>query len=736
MNHGLRRTAALTAGVLVACLGAAHPSTASATTTRTAGISPKLRTITTMTAATTKGAAARRAHVSSAARTATSHDRSVTADPGAGLRSAREAGVTAETAPARQGTAATTAAGCATGQVEVNTLSDRVELYFTGLTGTVTVSRLRNGGSWTTIGSVDGGEEAFVDLGVAPEAAYRYRLTVGGSTCEFPSDAGDFLTTWTPDGWGQPDAVVGALNTYFFQNPLSLGSHATSGMGTNDPAFSRDGRRVASVDTLASGRPNPEYSAIVADPRRPSTIIRSAMPTDVLPAHFAFAPDGQSVVYTRYALDPGGSGDLTPLGLWRFDLRTRVDAAIPGAGHLVQADFVSPTTLVSADSGSGTGLYTMPVAGGTPTAVPGTANAAEPEVGPDGTWYWVESDGTTDRLRRRTPAGTITTLTTSTTDHFGRPRVAPDGSLFWYVEHPDQTYDIRTGDPAAPEVTTIGAIVGTQDTSFLGYDVRQPRSKGGSDFAGDANNDLVMRDAAGVLWVSAFRQPTGTSPTTTAPRVRVGGGWNIYSWIGVPGDVDGDDRADVLGRDSAGVLWLYRGRGQAQLTSRTRVGAGWTGFTIVTPGDWNGDGRADLLGRDSAGSLWLYPGRGDGAFPTRVKVGAGWGAFDQVVGVGDFDMDNRPDLVARDRVTHTLRLYPGNGTGGFRANRTVGWGWDAFDVTVGPEFLGVSPNPALYVRTTQGQLVVFDVLGDGRLDAQDGAHLVGSGWQIYNGLTG
>ena len=32
--------------------------------------------------------------------------------------------------------------------------------------------------------------------------------------------------------------------------------------------------------------------------------------------------------------------------------------------------------------------------------------------------------------------------------------------------------------------------------------------------------------------------------------------------------------------------------------------------TIVAPGDFNGDGKADLVARDAAGNLFLY--RGDG----------------------------------------------------------------------------------------------------------------------------
>ena len=61
--------------------------------------------------------------------------------------------------------------------------------------------------------------------------------------------------------------------------------------------------------------------------------------------------------------------------------------------------------------------------------------------------------------------------------------------------------------------------------------------------------------------------------------------------------------ADVLARDTAGVLWLYPGNGR---------------------GDFNGDARNDVLAVDAAGALWLYKGSGAGAWLGRVQAGSGW----------------------------------------------------------------------------------------------------------------
>ncbi|BCW57577.1 hypothetical protein StoSoilB20_09240 [Arthrobacter sp. StoSoilB20] len=48
-------------------------------------------------------------------------------------------------------------------------------------------------------------------------------------------------------------------------------------------------------------------------------------------------------------------------------------------------------------------------------------------------------------------------------------------------------------------------------------------------------------------------------------------------------------------------------------------------------GHFNGDGRADLLARDSAGILWLYPRGSATAWMPRVQVGQGWNVMSTVV---------------------------------------------------------------------------------------------------------
>ncbi|MFG1812026.1 FG-GAP repeat domain-containing protein [Streptomyces sp. NPDC049040] len=166
----------------------------------------------------------------------------------------------------------------------------------------------------------------------------------------------------------------------------------------------------------------------------------------------------------------------------------------------------------------------------------------------------------------------------------------------------------------------------------------------------NGTGDLVARDSAGVLW---YYRGTGNSKAPFATRTRIGGGWNIYDQIVGAGDVTGDGHPDLVARDSAGVLWLYRGTGHpaAPLANRIRICGGWQGYNqLIAAGDITGDGHPDLLARDTAGVLWYYPGTGNAAAPyaNRVRIGGGWQGYTSIVGIGDMTGKGHQDLVARD----------------------------------------------------------------------------------------
>ncbi|MCS0635568.1 FG-GAP-like repeat-containing protein [Streptomyces sp. LP05-1] len=222
------------------------------------------------------------------------------------------------------------------------------------------------------------------------------------------------------------------------------------------------------------------------------------------------------------------------------------------------------------------------------------------------------------------------------------------------------------------------------------YSSVAPRAAGFGDLDADRRADVLVRDKAGRLWFL---------PGDTTGKLVGTGGWNAFDSLVRHGDFTGDGREDVLAREaSTGKLWLYSGTGTGSLGARKLLGGGWNAMSrIVGAGDLTGDGRADVLAVEkSTGKLWLYPGTATGGLGVRKLLGSGgWNGINALVGAGDMNGDGRADLIAREASTGKLWLYPGKaGSLGPRVLSGSGSGWKLMDT-----FLGVG-----------------DVNGDGRAD--------------------
>ncbi|MFF8386917.1 FG-GAP-like repeat-containing protein [Streptomyces kanasensis] len=165
---------------------------------------------------------------------------------------------------------------------------------------------------------------------------------------------------------------------------------------------------------------------------------------------------------------------------------------------------------------------------------------------------------------------------------------------------------------------------------------------------------VVAREPSGTLWYYPALGKRYGSTGAFKPRVRVGTGWSVYSSVRGTGDVTGDGHADLIARDKAGVLWLYRGTGveARPFATRTKVGSGWQVYNALTGGvDVTRDGHADLYARDTSGVLWLYRSTGDAARPyaPRLKVATGWGAHTAIIAPGDGSTVGKGALLPRDK---------------------------------------------------------------------------------------
>ncbi|WP_137994098.1 FG-GAP-like repeat-containing protein [Streptomyces vilmorinianum] len=217
-----------------------------------------------------------------------------------------------------------------------------------------------------------------------------------------------------------------------------------------------------------------------------------------------------------------------------------------------------------------------------------------------------------------------------------------------------------------------------------------PKLSGFGDMNADRKADVVVRDEAGRLWFL---------PGDGSGRMIGSGGWNGMNALTRHGDFSRDGREDLIAREaSTGKLWLYPGTGTGSLGTRKLIGSGgWNGMSKITAfGDLTGDGRSDLLAVEkSTGKLWMYPGTSTGTLGARKMIGSGgWNGMNALVGAGDMNSDGRADLIAREASTGKLWLYPGKA--GYIGSRVLigSGGWNAMET-----FLGVG-----------------DVNGDGHYD--------------------
>ncbi len=172
-----------------------------------------------------------------------------------------------------------------------------------------------------------------------------------------------------------------------------------------------------------------------------------------------------------------------------------------------------------------------------------------------------------------------------------------------------------------------------------------------ADLDGDGRDDLVEKarcEEGSCWWVQ-----TSVDGVLEPPRA-VGPAPPVHEVVA--GDVDGDGRDDLVYRgacEADGGCWLVLAGGPG---SEPEV---WGLFDAVDGGlravrDTNGDGLADLVFEAPcrAGScVWVAPSVGDRFEPGHVVAVVGDG---ERVALGEFLVDDRPDLIVGDRVFRTV----------------------------------------------------------------------------------
>ncbi|MBE9032850.1 VCBS repeat-containing protein [filamentous cyanobacterium LEGE 11480] len=176
---------------------------------------------------------------------------------------------------------------------------------------------------------------------------------------------------------------------------------------------------------------------------------------------------------------------------------------------------------------------------------------------------------------------------------------------------------------------------------------------------GDGTTDIFWRyigdDAASEIWFMKNGEIAESLPLPIVPQ----------SWASQIADFNSDGKADIFWQDSAtGQLevWLLDGATLLDL-QRIELPGSRGDLKLV---DINGDGRTDVFDRErftgrSRVWFWGESGLQDAATPVELPATAPDGAFN----FGDFNGDQRADILFRGPAANTAELFIGNADGKF-----------------------------------------------------------------------
>ncbi|MEU6685890.1 trypsin-like serine protease [Streptomyces sp. NPDC046832] len=248
----------------------------------------------------------------------------------------------------------------------------------------------------------------------------------------------------------------------------------------------------------------------------------------------------------------------------------------------------------------------------------------------------------------------------------------------------------------------------------------------------------ISGDHKADLWVRNASTKTGYSKDSNGTSFAARQSWGNWDGVNVvlQTDLDRDGYQDLVYRRSSDgdVFWTHYVISSGSWSTK-QIADNWkTRTRIITPGDVTGDYLPDMLSVDSAGVMWIYPGKGNGTFATRVQVGSGWNQYNSVRGKGDFNGDGKTDLIARAKSGSALYLYKGTGkagSGAFSARVKVRT-WDGYNAFDAPGDVTGDGKADFLARTPGGTLYLYAGTGKGTSEIFATRKSVGTDFKQYD----
>ncbi|MEU6987158.1 VCBS repeat-containing protein [Streptomyces sp. NPDC046324] len=459
------------------------------------------------------------------------------------------------------------------------------------------------------------------------------------------------------------------------------------------------------------------------------------------------APVGTLVV--RYTL---GTAASTTNHIALVDIATAavIERRDTGRATPVRSAAASATHLAWTETSSDAGrtLVVAPRGAGDPErTVLGGAGALTVDLLGDWVLYAERRGGQAtapDPLHALTARSLKTGATVRLLDHTYGAQVAADGALFadgGSVEHGEGLYQVSLdadGKPVATMVASTGeptqvAILKTAVPSVIDLD----RGSGVVSLDTTVSRPNVRLEIE-LTHVASQRRWTATRVDPSGILDR-GAATISTSWAG---------RFNREPYEKGEFTAAYNGAYHWRVTASPLNGIGPAtersgNLTVVrkeAPHDFTDNGSPDLLVVDPAGRLNRYdtsyrPEIATLFWPTVSTVGEGWHSYDRFASPGNLGGAPHADAVTRDR-TGILWIHEGTGDRGevFAPRRKVGSGWQVYNKITGGSDLNGDGKPDLLAADTAG--VLWFYAGTGNINAPFAPRKrIGGGWGVYNQLT-
>jgi len=360
--------------------------------------------------------------------------------------------------------------------------------------------------------------------------------------------------------------------------------------------------------------------------------------------------------------------NASPLGIEEFSIPVTVSytpnpgAGIPGLGTaIVSTDFAPISTVTTASS-------TAPL----PRFVPPVISRPAFTIFRRALFSDFDGDRKTDIAFYRTSTGVWWVTPSSGAPAYGYGWGGPGFKPVPGDYDGDRKTDIAIYD------TTVGAwwIIPSSGTGPQGQAGAYGVGWGGSalkpvlgDYDGDGKTDTAIYDTTGGAW--------WIIPSSGIPAYGVG--WGGSGFKPVPGDYDGDGKTDIAIYDATvGAWWVIPSSGTGPQGQAGAYGVGWGGSAFKpVPGDYDGDGKADIaIYNNTNGGWWIIPSSGTGPQGQVGAYGVGWGGTGFTPVPGDYDGDGKTDVaIYQSGNGGWWIIYSSDGS-----THGMGWGGDASDV--------------------------------------------------------